>query len=182
MLSNIKTLYLYFPVHFFISIIIDILIIVGGVGYSLVKYKKEQYNTLQLLSAIVLTINTALILLFTVLGRRFNKYPSRIFILDVIGTYKHALLNLVKAREVFLNIAMFIPVGASIALIHMTGSRIRISLMYCFVLALIIEICQVMMKSGCFELTDIINNSFGGLIGSIVCGSIYQLVMRRRKS
>ena len=170
MLSNLKTLYIYFPVHFFISMAIDLLIVCFGIFCAVRRYKRKQFTKMQAVACVVLFTSVAAILLATVLGRRFNKYTSLQVNLQVVEAYKAAFLQQKGHRraEILLNAGMFLPVGMSLFYLRIKGSRILVPMIFCFGLSLAIECCQLLLKSGHFELVDIVNNTLGGLCGSCI--------------
>lgn len=170
MFSSLYTLYSYFPVIFFIRLTIDLLIMAFGVFLAVKLYRKGVFDKAQRAACIVLFIWGAIVLLFTVLGRRSNKTDEMIYNLELFGCYRsifmeHDRAMLISALE---NILMFIPIGFALSVIF-KKHRIIIPLLISFVLSLSIEFCQLLLKSGDFELDDLFNNTLGAVIGVILC-------------
>ncbi len=70
----------------------------------------------------------------------------------------------VLAHEIAMNIAVFIPIGvlASLSLNKPSWKKVAI---VGFVISFIIEFLQLVLKRGCCETDDVINNTLGCVIG-----------------
>lgn len=67
-------------------------------------------------------------------------------------------------NEIFLNILIFIPLGLYIGILFQKLTITR-KIFSFFMVSLFCEVCQFVLKIGAFDITDIINNTFGGIIG-----------------
>lgn len=73
----------------------------------------------------------------------------------------------VLAHEIIMNIAVFIPIGflAGIAMKSVTWQKVAITGL---AVSLTIELLQLILKRGCCETDDVINNTLGCLMGYVI--------------
>ena len=183
MFSSLYTLYYYFPVIFFIRLTIDLLIMAFGIFLAVKLYRKGVFDKAQRTACIVLFVWGAIVLLFTVLGRRSYKTDDMIYNLELFSCYRRIFAehNQPMLISVLQNIFMFVPIGFSLAVIF-KKHRIIIPTLISFDLSLCIEVCQLLLKSGFFELDDLFNNTLGAIIGIIlylVCDLIYNKALKK---
>ena len=184
MLSPIFTLYTYFPVQFFVSLTLDLLLMTAGVVLSVVMYKKGSFNKFQLAACIVLSVWGALVLFLTVLGRRMNRGNINSFCnLDLFSCYRRSFFegDRVLLKSTLQNIAMFIPFGFVLPAILNNKHRFIFTIIISFTLSLFIETCQLLLKSGIFELDDLINNTLGAFLGVILYCVYDKIISKLRK-
>ena len=114
-------------------------------------------------AAALLVEYVVLLLYFTVfMWRETDKYN---YLLTPFWSYRAAISSTpVLAQEIAMNIAVFLPVGvfAGIAIKCVTWRKVA-----CigFGVSLTIEMLQLVLKRGCCETDDVINNTLGSLIG-----------------
>ena len=133
-------------------------------------------------SAIVLglTVFTGLFLLDTAVLIRINDGLTHKTGFDFVSEF-HRLINggMVRWTEMFANVAVFVPFGLFLAeFLASTGrgdgrrgdSRrlIGIVALSAFGLSLCIEGLQLALKVGVFEVTDLVLNTVGGFVGTVV--------------
>ncbi|CAH0995944.1 hypothetical protein EMA8858_02072 [Emticicia aquatica] len=70
-------------------------------------------------------------------------------------------------NEIFLNILIFMPLGLYVGILFKKLTTAR-KVSSFFLVSLFCEVCQFVLKIGAFDITDIINNTFGGIIGLIL--------------
>lgn len=182
MFSSLTTLYTYFPEIFFIRLTIDLLIMAFGVFLAVRLYKKGVFDRAQRAACIVLFIWVAIVLLFTVLGRRSNKTDEIVYNLELFRCYhiifmEHNRPMLISALE---NIMMFVTIGFTLSVVF-KKHRVIIPIALSFALSLCIEICQLLLHSGVFELDDLFNNTLGAVIGIILylgCRLVYKHIRK----
>lgn len=169
MFSSLYTLYYYFPVIFFIRLTIDLLIMAFGAFLAVKLYRKGMFDKAQRTACIVLFVWGAIVLLFTVLGRRSYKTDEMIYNLELFSCYRRILAEHDQPMliSVLQNIFMFVPIGFTLAVIF-KKHRIIIPTLISFGISLCIEVCQLLLKSGFFELDDLFNNTLGAIIGIIL--------------
>ena len=185
MFSPIRTLYTYFPIQFIIRLTIDLLIMAFGVFLAVRLYKKGIFDREQRAACIVLFIWGAIVLLFTVLGRRSNKTDEMIYNLELFSCYRRIIIQhdhsmLISVLE---NILMFVPIGFTLSVIF-KKHRVIIPLLISFGLSLCIEVCQLLLHSGTFELDDLFNNTLGAAIGiilSLLCSLIIRSIRKNQR-
>lgn len=67
-------------------------------------------------------------------------------------------------NEIFLNVLIFVPLGLYVGILFKKLS-IAQKIFSFLMVSLFCEVCQFILKIGAFDITDIINNTFGGIIG-----------------
>ena len=185
MFSSLYTLYYYFPIIFFIRLTIDLLIITFGVLLAVKLYKKGKFDRVQRAACIVLFIWGAIVLLFTILGRRSNKTDEMVYNLELFSCYRkiffeHDHSMLISVLE---NILMFVPIGFTLSVIF-KKHRVIIPLLISFGMSLCIEVFQLLLHSGTFEFDDLLNNTLGAIIGIILCllcSTIIKLIRKNQR-
>lgn len=68
-------------------------------------------------------------------------------------------------RNIILNICMFVPFGLLLPFCHKYWQKATHTYMAGFIFTLLIELAQLVLKRGIFELDDIFNNLLGTMIG-----------------
>ena len=110
----------------------------------------------ELFSSSYLTVLISL----TILGRYPNNSSS---IRTLFITYVQAFQeNDGAIYTIVFNIVLFIPLGIIITRYY---NKSKITIIILFLAPLAIELCQLFTSRGVFEMSDIINNSIGGLLG-----------------
>lgn len=87
--------------------------------------------------------------------------------------------NLELSREILLNIIMFVPFGFIMPL-FVSKHRIFIVLMATILFSGLIELTQLFLLRGTFELDDIISNTIGSSLGWFFLNSIEKLQIKKR--
>ncbi len=180
MFSPITTLYTYFPLQFIICTIIDLSIMALGVFLSVRLNIKGTFRKAQSVACIVLFVWGAVVLFMTVLGRRYHPHYYDNHDYELFSSYRAIFneQNMTMLISVLQNILMFIPIGITLPIVLISKHKYVVSLLICFLFSLLIETCQLLLKSGYFELDDLFNNTLGGLIGIIIClicSSLYRM-------
>ena len=117
-----------------------------------------------------------------------NRLTTVLFVIYLIALYWILLLklgvrfsymrerrmNIVPFREpvIFtseniLNVAIFVPLGIYVIILFEQWSFSR-KLFFVFFLSLLVETLQYILRVGAFDVTDIITNTLGGIIGLII--------------
>lgn len=73
----------------------------------------------------------------------------------------------VDYNEIILNILIFVPLGLYVDILFKKLSTAR-KIFYFFIVSFTCEILQYILKIGAFDITDIINNTLGGIIGLVL--------------
>ena len=170
MFSPITTLYTYFPLQFYICLTIDLLIVAFGVVFAILMHKNGRFDKAQLIACIVLFNWAAFVLFLTVLGRRMNRNSFDNYNLDFFSCYRNIIFdkNENALNSTLENIVLFIPIGVTLPIILKNKHRFLISIIISFLFSLLIEISQLFLKSGLFEIDDLFNNTLGALLGIIL--------------
>lgn len=95
--------------------------------------------------------------------------------LDFFNSYKKVLYrftNRIVWRDITLNILMFVPFGFLLPILHSFFYRPYVTLPLSFLFTICIEITQLIIKVGAFDVDDIFNNFLGSIIGYCFAMSI----------
>lgn len=88
--------------------------------------------------------------------------------IDIIHAYSYKLkYNIDTQFELLLNVLLLLPFGVLFPYIT-KSKKLIYTLIGGFLISLTIEVLQFVLKKGTFELTDIINNSLGVLVGYLI--------------
>lgn len=75
--------------------------------------------------------------------------------------------NIEILRQMLMNVFLFVPVGAALAVIYQKNKhKMRFIILFALSLSLIIETTQFIFQIGYAEFDDIICNSIGTILGS----------------
>lgn len=109
------------------------------------------------------------ILLFK-LGLRFSYMGKRSvnFIPFREPLIVHGQMN---ASEIILNVVVFVPLGIYAGILFGRWATVR-KIFFFFLLSLVIEVLQFILAVGAFDITDIIANTFGGILGLVIFKAI----------
>ncbi len=178
-----KTLYTHFPLTFFLRVLFLVLIFVVVVIIVHRLYKKNALNKCNAVITVLLALYILLVLFYTVLGRRTQENYYHLNF-DVIGTYTRlfSYSDAKMAKEALLNVLMFVPIGVSVCFITETR-RVFYAVIVGVSLSLLVEISQFILQNGYSEVTDLIHNTLGSLIGAvfaIIVISIYKAIHNRK--
>ena len=184
MFSPITTLYTYFPLQFYICLTIDLLIVAFGVVFAIMMRRKGRFDKAQLAACIVLFVWAAFVLFLTVLGRRMHTDLTDNYNLELFSCYRHIFLEHSRSvlKTTLQNILMFIPVGFTLSAVFKNKHKVIIPLIISFAFSLMIEVSQLLLKSGFFELDDLFNNTLGALVGILIyliISKIYRTVCKK---
>lgn len=87
---------------------------------------------------------------------------------DVIYSYGPA------KREASLNVLMMVPLGFLLPLVNQNKYKLKRVLFYAFSLSLIIELLQIFSPLRSSDVTDLITNTVGGLVGYLLFKLVHQ--------
>ena len=185
MLSPITTVFFELPVLFIVRFTIDLLIMTLGILLAIRLRKKGRLDKARFIAFIVLIVWSALVMFFTVLGRR-SKPGAYGFNLDLFSSYHGLAVENSSSMLIstLLNIMMFIPIGITLCVVLNNKHRFVFSFMIVIGFSLLIETGQLILQCGFFELDDLFNNTLGGLIGIIICltvSLICRMIQKHRK-
>lgn len=71
-------------------------------------------------------------------------------------------------NELFLNLLVFVPLGVYISTFKQEWFFL-LKIIPCFLLSLLFEVLQYIFAIGASDITDILNNTLGGITGIIIC-------------
>ena len=96
--------------------------------------------------------------------------------------YREQLGIFATATNLLGNVLIFLPFGFFMAMASKYRSFLS-TLIYSFALSLTIELSQLFMKVGCFDVDDLLLNSIGGILGFItflICNVIRRNYAKKR--
>lgn len=136
------------------------------------KWKKCDME--RLVSAYLLGVYMVYILSITLLNRQ--PFEGLHFEPHIFWSYKRIMAGeFYFIEENFLNLLMLMPVGLLFPVVF--GTRFRKTARTAFFITLIIELLQLVTKTGLFEFDDMIHNTIGAMLGY----GIYKLSDKNRK-
>ena len=165
MTATVATLYHEFPLVFVLRLGISLLILLAFCGIAFMLYKRQKLNKLQFIVSIMLSAYVVLMLYFTVIGRySWNIYR---YDFDALAAYKRLFLTFDKQeiRQFLINVFMIVPIGSLTPLIISKKHKYILTLICCIALTLTIEFLQFFTRCGTFEVSDLINNMIGAVLG-----------------
>jgi glycopeptide antibiotics resistance protein len=112
------------------------------------------------------------ILLFK-FGVRFSYMENRS--VNLIPFRELYLNGKIDVAETILNVVIFIPLGIYAGVLFKRWSFGK-KLFFFFLISLVFEILQFFFRIGAFDVTDIITNTIGGIIGLMMFKAIEKLV------
>lgn len=112
-----------------------------------------------------------LIALFWIILFKFNmqfSYMGNVRSVNLIPFNQPLVLNgKISFAEMILNIVIFVPLGIYAGALFERWT-VRKQLFFVFMVSLIIEALQFILILGAFDITDIITNTLGGIIGLMI--------------
>lgn len=84
----------------------------------------------------------------------------------------------ISVSELWQNVVAFVPLGIYLGMIGSKG-RIWKKIVIAALVSLILEVLQYILAVGASDITDIINNTIGGVIGIIIYSVLYFIFGRR---
>jgi glycopeptide antibiotics resistance protein len=83
--------------------------------------------------------------------------------------------------EVIMNVVIFVPLGIYTGVLFKRWTFAK-KLFFFFLISLLLEGLQLILRVGAFDITDIINNTFGGIVGLMTFKTIEKLFNNSFKS
>ncbi|MFT3750237.1 MAG: VanZ family protein [Agriterribacter sp.] len=119
------------------------------------------------------------ILLFK-LGVRFSYMAERrVNIIPFNGLLgENGEINL---GEIIMNAVVFVPPGIYVGILYPHWTPVKKAFFF-FLLSFLFEALQFIAKAGAFDITDVIANTFGGIIGLMIMWVIEKLVSSSAKA
>lgn len=181
MLSPIITVYKHFPLQFFVTIFLMAVVAVCLLLHLRRLLSEERLSRVEAVCSWLLAVCAMGILFFTVLGRR--SWDVYRYNFDMGYSYRALLYggDAELVRQVLVNIAAFVPVGA-FGFFAFRRLRVLASLLCGVGLSALIELLQLVLRRGCCEIDDIMGNLFGTLAGIAAAGAVsvtLRLIIRR---
>ena len=82
--------------------------------------------------------------------------------------------------EILMNMIIFIPLGIYIEMLFSKWSTVK-KISVIFIVSLMCEISQFIMAIGASDITDIINNTLGGIVGLLIMHILVKLFKDKQK-
>lgn len=131
------------------------------------KYSRKNNTLANKLTGLLLIIYLAVLFWIIVLKLNISFTYKGTQNVNLIPFREPLLYNgRIDYNEIFLNILIFTPLGLYIGILFkklITAQKI----FSFFIVSLFCEVCQFVLRIGAFDITDIINNTFGGIVGLI---------------
>ena len=135
--------------------------------------KRTQYRILgKILFVIYIIFVFYFLLISEVYGRtsEMQEYHYNLVLFQEIKrfwNYREQLGAFATVTNLFGNVLIFLPFGFFMPMASKHRSFLNTSF-YSLALSLIVEISQLFMKVGCFDVDDLLLNTIGGMLGYIV--------------
>lgn len=104
--------------------------------------------------------------------------------LELFNSYRKVLYrfsNSIVWRDIILNIFMFVPFGFLLPLLNKFFHKPYVTWVLSFLFTLSIEITQLIIKVGAFDVDDIFNNFIGSIIGYFLAMSLLSSKLNKNK-
>ncbi|WFR57253.1 VanZ family protein [Anaerocolumna sp. AGMB13025] len=102
--------------------------------------------------------------------------------INLIPFHESVILNgKIDYSEIIMNMVIFVPLGIYVEMIFSKWSITKKISMF-FIISLICEVLQFIFAMGASDITDIINNTLGGIIGLLIYKVIVKLFSNRDKA
>jgi len=125
--------------------------------------KENQTNKLTQVLVLIYLIALVWILLFK-MGVHFT-YMENSRSINLIPFYEPLSLNgKLDWGEMIMNVVIFVPLGIYTGILFRSWTFGKKLLLF-FIISFLIEVLQYIFGIGAFDITDLINNTFGGIIG-----------------
>ena len=141
------------------------------------KENSNAANKLTLVLFVIYMIVLLWILIFK-LGVHFSYMESRRVNLIPFGRSAHSTINL---SEIILNVIIFVPLGLYAGILFKRWILGKLCL-FVFLTSFAIENLQYIFRIGAFDVTDIITNVSGGIIGWVIFKLIEKLFNNSARS
>lgn len=119
--------------------------------------------------AIIVILYLSSIFVISIAGRTLGVHQSTLS--TIFNTYKVWLSGQVTWEwyEILLNILLYIPMGYFLVRFGLSKKSAAVGV---FLFSFSIEVTQLILACGLFEICDLIDNTVGGIIGIIMCSKI----------
>lgn len=157
----------------------DAVFFAAGAVFLLILFRRLKFRRFQYAAGAALYIWTFNVLVTTLLMREQAedyRYDLRIFYQLKVGFTDG---NSYALCELALNFLMLVPVGLLLPLLLKTRKRFIISALCGAGLSAFIELTQLFLRLGEFQLDDLAANSLGAFAGSVLSCCIYIRINRR---
>lgn len=135
-------------------------------------WKSNNHNKLTLVLFAIYSIALFWILLFK-LGVRFSYMENRT--INLVPFYALFSANdQIDFPEIVMNIVIFVPLGVYAGMVFKKWNFGK-NVFFFFVTSLMVEGIQFIFKLGSFDITDIITNTLGGIIGWMLLKAIEKI-------
>lgn len=161
------------PQYRYLNLIIAIILLLS---LLFLKYKRH-ISIRKVLGYETLGVWLCLILGITVFGRQSEVQSEVDF--SVIGTIITKLRTNIDTRlEVLFNLFMLFPIGVAQNLINKNSIHLCRYWLMGSTISIVIEVLQLILHKGTFELVDILGNSIGYVMGLLVAVGIESKINR----
>lgn len=139
----------------------------------IINIRESNFADKYTLALFVIYLLVLIWILLLKLGVHFSYMSARHFNLVPFGRafFSNGQIDL---SELVLNVIVFVPVGIYAGTLYKKWN-FKTNLLFVFSISLIIESLQFVLKIGAFDITDIITNTSGGIIGLIIYAVIDKL-------
>ncbi len=153
------------------------------------SHSKEEQERRRSLVGIVLFVTYLVALMYVMffaemLGRTEvnREYSYNLHLFREIGRFLR-YRNVLGIRAVFWNLGgnvlCFMPFGFCLPWLFKSLDRVHLAVLLSLYLSLLIELTQLFLRVGSFDVDDLLLNTLGGLLG-FICYRLWRKICRRR--
>ena len=147
----------------------------AAVVFLVQNFRSLHLGCLALLLCYLLAVGYITVFSRTTAGdHRISLFRTDLFIKAI------QMQSLEPLHHVFLNIAMFVPVGFFLPLVQPEKLKHAVNVIFLsMTLSIMIETIQLVTQIGQADLTDVAANTLGGLMGYLICTVIWRFVFAK---
>ena len=151
--------------------------------------KKKENKTLVGIGMVLFVLYVLLLFYFLFVAERggyafeqrtyhYNLVPFK----EIMRFWKHRDNVGMEAMflNIFGNVIGFLPLGVFLPVLFPRCQRGSVTILLCFEFSAVAEVIQLVTKVGCFDVDDLMLNTFGGCIGYLVF-VVYRTIAEKRK-
>lgn len=157
---------------------LSLLILAAFFGvYAFISFVVKNFRACNKTALVLFLLYLLMVSYITVFSRRGKVQTDILLSFDSIREAVNRR-SLEPLQHLWLNIVMFVPIGALFAAIHPSLARVSTVLPLGMLLTTIIETAQLLMRNGQCDLEDLVANTVGALLGLL----LYKLIRRAMPS
>ena len=179
---HVYILYRLFPKEFWVSVILTLILLCGGIFMIIMLYKKNRLSRRTRNLSLLWWIYLLFLLYFTVIGRYRSEYYK--VIPEPFESYRLLFSGggFPAFSQIFLNILLFVPFGVLTAELIHKRLPVWTTVIAGMILSALVEVIQLVCRVGTFETDDLIHNTLGTALGILLWYGIRAIIKKRKEN